>query len=95
MPMKTTICALVAMLFAAPAFAAKNCTRDASGQVTCTNPNTGKSKTSNATSGTSSNGVTTTQTQRGGTAKTKNGKGVVTTPGGKDCFKTANNQGCR
>jgi len=44
---------------------------------------------------TNNNGVTTTQTNRGGEAKTKNGKGVVTTPGGKTCAKTANNQGCR
>jgi hypothetical protein len=94
MLMKTTACALALLLFAPLAFAANNCTRDASGQVTCTNPNTGKSKTSNTTSQTNSHGVTTTQTQGGGQAKTKNGKGVATTPGGKTCYKTANNQGC-
>ena len=40
------------------------------------------------------NGVATTQTSRGGRAKTKNGKGVYQSPGGKNCYKTANSHGC-
>jgi hypothetical protein len=73
--------------------------RNANGQVTCDNgqgssgynPRTGNAYSSQ----TNDQGVTSTQTRRGGQATTKNGKGTVTTPGGKTCYKTANNQGCQ
>jgi hypothetical protein len=86
-------CAVASLLFTYPAFAA--CTRDANGQVTCDNQQ-GSSRSGNTgSSQTNDRDVTTTQTNRGGEAKTKNGKGVVTTPGGKNCYKTANRQGCQ
>lgn len=85
------------LLFSTTAFAA-DCTRTPAGRMVCNNgqsagtynPNTGRGGTSQ----TNSNGVRTTQTNSGAQAKTKNGKGVVQTPGGKTCAKTANNQGC-
>lgn len=90
--------AMLAILSAtSPAFA--DCTRMPNGRTVCDNgqsaggynPNTGNAFKSQTNENT---GVTTTQTSRGGTAKTKNGKGVVTTPGGKTCAKGPNNQGC-
>ena len=87
--LKIGTCAIALLVFASTASAA-DCIRNANGSVNCNGPG-GRSGSSQ----TNSNGVTTTQTSRGGEAKTKNGKGVVTTPGGKTCARTANNQGCR
>lgn len=96
---KILACAAAVLCFSSTAFA--ECTKTANGQTVCqgqsgtsaagVNPNTGNAVKSQKNDTT---GVTTTQTSRGGTAKTKNGKGVVTTPGGKTCARTANQQGC-
>jgi hypothetical protein len=94
----TRTAAILAILSStSPAFA--DCTRTPSGRTVCDNgqsaggynPNTGNAFKSQTNENT---GVTTTQARRGGTAMTKDGKGVVTTPGGKTCVKGANNQGC-
>jgi len=89
-------CVVALLAFSSAAFA--ECTRTPSGQTVCNNgqaaggynPRTGNAYKSQK----NESGVTTTQTSRGGEAKTKGGKGVVTTPGGKTCARTANNQGC-
>ena len=53
------------------------------------------SRTGNgAAAHTNSNGVTTTKTTNGGEAKTKNGMGVASGPGGTNCAKGKNHQGC-
>ena len=87
---------LILILVSSRAFA--ECVTNARGRVVCSNgEETGgyNSKTCNAwKSEKNQNGVTTTQTSKGGEAKTKNGKGVYTSPSGKDCYRTANNQGC-
>jgi len=84
------------VIFSSTAFA--ECTKTASGRTVCDNGQTTggyNQRTGNAwTSQQNQNGSTTTKTARGGQAVTKNGKGVVKTPGGKTCAKTANNQGC-
>jgi hypothetical protein len=54
------------------------------------NPRTGKA----AAAQKNQNEVTTTQTNTGAKAKTKNGNGVARGPGGEDCAKTQNRQGC-
>jgi len=89
-------CTVALLVFSSTAFA--ECTRAPGGRTVCDNgqgaggynPRTGNAYKSQ----TNESGVTTTQTGRGGEAKTKGGKGVVTTPGGKTCARTANNQGC-
>jgi|SRR5882757_8593889 len=97
-PEKTvkTLAILLCALISANAFA--ECSTTATGRTVCNNgeaaggynPNTGNAWTAQK----NQNGVTTTQTSKGGEAKTKNGKGVYQSPSGKDCFKTARNQGC-
>jgi hypothetical protein len=97
MMLRAMICAVALLAFtSSSSFAA--CSKDASGQVKCDGQGRGgdnQGVRSGSTSETNDRGVTTTQTSRGGEVKTKDGKGVVTTPGGKTCAKTANNQGCR
>lgn len=97
MMLRTMISAVALLAFvSSSAFAA--CTKDANGNVQCDRQGTGgdNQRTRNGSSSqTNDRGVTTTQTGRGGEVKTKDGKGVVTTPGGKTCAKTADNQGCR
>jgi len=94
--MRILFIVLTLMVFSSSASA--NCVTRPSGRVVCSNgEETGgyNSKTCNAwKSEKNQNGVTTTQTSKGGEAKTKNGKGVYTSPSGKDCYRTANNQGC-
>jgi hypothetical protein len=84
------------MVFSSNVFA--ECVTNARGRTVCSNgQNAGgyNARTGNAwKSEKNEAGVTTTQTSAGGTAKTKNGKGVYTSPSGKKCIKTANNQGC-
>jgi hypothetical protein len=95
--LKVLTCAVALLAFSSTSFAA--CTKTPSGRTVCDNgqttggynPRTGSAHKSQ----TNESGVTTTETSRGGEAKTKGGKGVVTTPGGKTCARTANNQGCR
>jgi hypothetical protein len=74
------------------------CTTNARGRTVCDNGQEAggyNAKTGNAwKSEKNQAGVATTETSRGGRAKTKNGKGVYQSPSGKNCVKTANNQGC-
>src|SRR5690349_5802533 len=95
MMLRAMICAVALLAFTSSgSFAA--CSKDANGKVQCDGQGgNGQRTRSGSSSQTNDNGVTTTQTGRGGEAKTKDGKGVVTTPGGKTCARTANNQGCR
>jgi hypothetical protein len=89
---------LVCVLFASSMFAQQDCVKNARGETVCGNgksaaaynPNTGKA----AAAQKNSNGVTTTQTSTGGKAKTKNGMGVAQGPGGTDCVKGKNHEGC-
>jgi len=94
--LRTLTCLVALLVFSSTAFA--ECTKTASGRTVCNNGGAAggyNPKTGNAwESQKNESGVTTTETSRGGQAKTKNGKGVVTSPGGKTCVKTANNQGC-
>ena len=94
--MRMLMIIVTVMLFASSALA--ECTTNARGRTVCgngeqaggVNPNTGtawKSEKNQA-------GVATTETSRGGEAKIRNGKGVYRSPSGKNCVKTANNQGC-
>ena len=87
---------LTVMMFSSSALA--ECVKNARGRTVCSNGQEAggyNARTGNAwKSETNEAGVTTTQTSRGGEAKTKNGKGVYTSPSGKKCYKTANNQGC-
>lgn len=91
---------IIAMLmcFAISASAYAECSTTATGRRVCNNGQTAGGY--NANRGTAwaadknQNGVTTAQTSNGGKSKTKNGKGVYTSPSGKTCMRTANNQGC-
>lgn len=97
MMLRAMICGVALLAFASSSgFAA--CSKDASGQVKCDGQGPGgdnQRARSGSTTETNDRGVTTTQTGRGGEVKTKDGNAVVTTPGGKTCARTANNQGCR
>jgi len=94
--MRIPVIILLLMVFSSNVFA--ECVTNARGRTVCSNgqnaggynARTGKAWKSEKNEA----GVTTTQTSAGGTAKTKNGKGVYTSPSGKKCIKTANNQGC-
>ena len=89
---------LACVLFASNMFAQQDCVKNARGETVCkngqtaaaANPHTGNA----AVAQKNSNGVTTTQTTNGGKAKTKNGMGVSQGPGGTDCVKGKNHQGC-
>jgi hypothetical protein len=89
---------LVCVLFASSMFAQQDCVKNARGETVCGNgksasaynPNTDKA----AAAQKNSNGVTTAQTSTGGKAKTKNGMGVTQGPGGADCVKGKNHEGC-
>jgi hypothetical protein len=87
---------LAVMMLSSSAFA--DCVKNARGRTVCSNGEEAggyNARTGNAwKSEKNEAGVTTTETSRGGEAKTKNGKGVYTSPSGKKCYKTANNQGC-
>jgi hypothetical protein len=95
--MRVPLIILTLMLSSSSAYAA--CYTNAMGRVVCNkgqiaggyNANRGTARTSE----TNQYGVTTTQTSRGGEVKTKNGKGVYTSPSGKNCYKSANGYGCR
>ena len=91
-----TLAILVFALISANAFA--ECSTTATGRTVCNNGETAggyNQNTGNAWAAQKNqNGVTTTQTSKGGEAKTKNGKGVYQSPSGKDCVRTARNQGC-
>jgi hypothetical protein len=94
--MQIPVILLTLVLFSTNAFA--NCVTNERGRVVCSNGSEAggyNSRTGTAwKSSRNENGVATTQTSRGGEAKTKNGKGVYTSPSGKDCYKTASNYGC-
>ncbi len=89
---------LVCVLLASSMFAQQDCVKNTRGETVCGNgknaaaynSNTGKA----AAAQKNSNGVTTTQTSTGGKAKTKNGMGVAQGPGGTDCAKGKNHEGC-
>jgi len=87
---------LTLVLFSSNAFA--NCVTNDRGRVVRSNGEEAggyNDKTGNAwKSERNQNGVATTQTSAGGKAKTKNGRGVVHTASGKDCYKTAYSHGC-
>ena len=87
---------LTLMVFSTSAFA--KCTTNAYGRVVCGNGEQAGGYNSNTGNAWKSEknqyGVATTQTSKGGKAMTKNGKGVYHGANGKDCYKTANNQGC-
>jgi len=94
--MRILVIILTLMVFSSSVFA--ECTTNARGRTVCSNgeeaggynANTGNAWKSEKNQA----GVTTTETSAGGKAKTKNGKGVYQSPSGKNCVKTANNQGC-
>jgi hypothetical protein len=94
--MRIPVIILILMVFSSNVFA--ECVTNARGRTVCDNGQ--KAGGYNARTGTAwkseknEAGVATTQTSAGGEAKTKNGKGVYTSPSGKKCIKTANNQGC-
>ena len=78
--------------------AVANCV-NINGKVTCGNgeeathynPYTGNA----AKTETGAMGIKHTETRYGGEAYTKDGKGVVQTPNGTTCVRTANGRGCR
>jgi hypothetical protein len=84
--------------FAVSSMAVAECV-NINGKVTCGNgqeaarynPYTGNA----AKTETGAMGIKHTETRYGGEAYTKNGKGVVQTPGGTTCVKTAHNRSCR
>lgn len=92
------VLSVVACVFLATPVLAQNCVTNARGKKVCggpnaaaaVNPNTGRT----AVAQKNSNGVTTTKTSTGGQAKTKNGMGVAQGPGGTDCAKGKNHEGC-
>ena len=94
--MRILMIILTLMVFASSALA--ECTTNARGRTVCSNgEQAGGVNTRTGTAWKSEKnqaGVTTTETSRGGEAKTRNGKGVYQSPSGKNCVKTANNQGC-
>jgi hypothetical protein len=95
--MRILMIILTLMVFSSSAIA--ECTTNARGRLVCSNGEDAaggvNTRTGNAwKSEKNEAGVTTTETSRGGEAKTKNGKGVYQSPSGKNCVKTANNQGC-
>jgi len=94
--MRILVIILTLLVFSSSAFA--ECTTNARGRTVCNNGEEAEgynAKTGNAwKSEKNQAGVATTETSAGGEAKTKNGKGVYTSPSGKKCVKTANNQGC-
>jgi hypothetical protein len=94
--MRILVIMATVMMFSSGALA--ECTTNARGRTVCSNGEEAggyNARTGNAwKSEKNEAGVTTTETSAGGKAKTKNGKGVYTSPSGKTCVKTANNQGC-
>ena len=90
---------LACMFCASSLFAQQDCVKNLRGETVCKNGQTAAAanpKTGNAAvAQKNSNGVTTTQTRNGGKAKTKNGMGVSQGPGGTDCAKGANHEGCK
>ena len=90
--------AIACMLFASGLFAGQDCYKNARGKTVCSNGQTGVAVNPNTgnvgVSQKNQNGVTTTQTTNGGKAKTKNGVGVAQGPGGTDCAKGKNHEGC-
>jgi hypothetical protein len=95
--MRVMLIILTLMLSSSSAYAA--CYTNARGRVVCNNEQRAGGYNANRgatrTSETNQNGVTTTQSSRGGEVKTKNGKGVYTSPSGKNCYKSANSYGCK
>jgi hypothetical protein len=91
-PMKKAIARglliVTALLFVNPLTVRAECVKNARGRTVCSNDE--KAGGYNARTGTAWKS----EKNRGGEAKTKNGKGVYTSPSGKTCVKTANNQGC-
>jgi hypothetical protein len=94
--MRILVMVLTLMVFSPSAFA--NCVTNERGRVVCGNSNEAAGYNSRTGTAWKSQkgqyGVAHTQTSRGGNAMTKNGKGVVHTASGKDCYKTANSHGC-
>lgn len=90
---------LLIACFTFSATVSAGCVRQPNGKVTCSNgeeaarynPYTGNA----AKTEKGAMGINHTETRYGGEAYTKNGKGVVQTPNGTTCIKTANNRGCR
>lgn len=91
--------AMMACLLLSPSlFGQQNCVKNARGKTVCSdgqsaaavNPKTGNA----AVAQKNQNGVTTGQTSKGGKSKTKNGMGVAQGPGGEDCAKGKNHEGC-